>query len=176
MAEGLTGKQKLFIEHYLDCLNATEAARRTGYAESGIRVQAHRLLTNANVAAAISEAMAERIMGANEAAMRLSEHARGSVGAFIRTNEENKPDGFSLAADRPLHLVKKVTTTDKGWSFEMYDAQAALVNILKLHGKFIDRLAIESELQAVLDRLRAQLSPDDYAKIAAIILASDPAA
>lgn len=176
MAEGLTGKQKLFVEQYLDCLNATEAARRAGYAESGIRVQAHRLLTNANVAVAVSQAMAERIMGADEAAMRLSEHARGSIGAFIKVDADQKPDGFSLAAERPLHLVKKVSVTDKGWSFEMYDAQAALVNILKLHGKFIDRVAIESELQAALDRLQAQLSPDDYAKVAAILLASGPGA
>lgn len=176
MAEGLTGKQKLFVEHYLDCLNATEAARRTGYAESGIRVQAHRLLTNANVATAISEAMSERIMGANEAAMRLSEQARGSIGAFLATDDDGKPTGFSLSAERPLHQVKKVTTTDKGWSFEMYDAQSALVSVLKLHGKFVDRVAIEQEYQETLERLRAGLTPDEYAKVAAILIAGDSAA
>lgn len=176
MAEGLTNKQRLFIDHYLDCLNATEAARRAGYAESGIRVQGHRLLTNANIAAAVGLAMTERIMGAGEAAMRLSEHARGSIRGFIATDEDGKPSGFSLTDDRPLHLVKKVSVTDKGWSFEMHDAQAALVNVLKLHGKFIDRVAIESELQAALDRLRAQLSPADYAKVAAILIVSDSGA
>ena len=79
------------------------------------------------------------------------------------------PNGFRVADDRPLHLVKKVSVTDKGWTFELHDAQTALISVLKLHGKFIDRVAIESELQAALDRLSAKLSPDEYAKIAAIL-------
>jgi hypothetical protein len=29
--------------------------------------------------------------------------------------------------------------TENGWSFEMYDAQAALVHIGKHHGLFVDR-------------------------------------
>lgn len=173
MAEGLTTKQQVFVDAYLDCLNATEAARRAGYSEKTARFIGAENLTKPNIAAAISTGMAARFMSADEAAMRLSEHARGSIGAFIKTDEEQKPDGFSLSADRPLHLVKKVSVTDKGWSFEMYDAQAALINILKLHGKFVDRLAIENELQAALDRLQAKLSPDDYAKVAAILIDSD---
>ena len=70
--------------------------------------------------------------------MRLSEHARGSIRGFIATDEHGAPNGFSLAEDRPLHLVKKVTVSDKGWTFELHDAQAALVTILKVHGAFND--------------------------------------
>lgn len=175
MAEGLTVKQKAFVVHFIDCLNATEAARRAGYAGDAnvLGVTGHDNLRNPKIAAAVSEAMTERVMGADEAAMRLSEHARGSIGAFIRTNGDGKPDGFSLSSERPLHLVKKVALTDKGWSFEMYDAQAALVNILKLHGKFVDRVAIEQEYQETLERLRANLTADEYAKVAAILIAGD---
>lgn len=170
----LTPKQQLFIAEYLDCLNAAKAARKAGYSEQTARQQGQRLLTNVDIAAAISKAMAERIMGADEAAMRLSEQARGTIEGFIATAEDGTPNGFSLADDRPLHLVKKVNVTDKGWSFEMYDAQAAIVNILKLHGKFIDRVALEGELQAALDKLRAKLSDADYAKVAAILTDSEP--
>ena len=165
----LTPKQQLFVTEYLDCLNAAEAARRAGYSEQTARQQGQRLLTNVDIAAAISAQMSERIMGADEAAMRLSEHARGSIRGFIATDEHGAPNGFSVADDRPLHLVKKVSVTDKGWTFELHDAQAALISVLKLHGKFIDRVAVENELQAALDRLHAQLSPDEYAKIAAIL-------
>lgn len=178
MAEGLTNKQRVFVAAYLDCLNATEAARRAGYQGDAnvLGVTGHDNLRNPKIAAAVSKGMTERIMGADEAAMRLSEHARGSIQGFIATDDDGKPDGFSLSNERPLHLVKKVSVTDKGWSFEMYDAQAALVNVLKLHGKFVDRLAIENELQAALDRLHTQLSPDDYAKVAAILIAGDSSA
>ena len=167
----LTDKQRLFVAAYLDCLNATEAARRAGYQGDAntLGVTGHDNLRNPKIAAAISAQMSERIMGADEAAMRLSEHARGSIRGFIATDEHGAPNGFSVADDRPLHLVKKVSVTDKGWAFELHDAQAALISVLKLHGKFIDRVAVENELQAALDRLHTQLSPDEYAKIAAIL-------
>lgn len=176
MAEGLTTKQQQFVDAYIACLNATEAAKRAGYSERTAYSIGWENLKKPEIAAAVSAAMTERIMGADEAAMRLSEQARGDIRGFIRVDDEGKPIGFSLSADRPLHQVKKVSVTDKGWSFEMYDAQAALVSILKLHGKFIDRVALESELQAALDRLKAQLSADDYAKVAAILIAGDTVA
>jgi phage terminase small subunit len=173
MAEGLTNKQRLFVEAYLQCLNATEAAKWAGYSEKTAYSIGWENLKKPEIDAAIRQGLADRAMPADEAAMRLSEQARGSIRGFIATDEDGRPNGFSLTDDRPLHLVKKVSVTDKGWSFEMHDAQSALVNVLKLHGKFVDRVAIESELQAALDRLRAQLSPVDYAKVAAILIAGD---
>jgi phage terminase small subunit len=135
MAEGLTNKQQSFINHYFAThFNATKAAELAGYTHPN--VQGPRLLVNVSIAEEISRRMEELAMPANEVLARLGEHARGNIGAFIRTNEDGKPDGFSLSAERPLHMVKKVTVTDKGWSFEMYDAQAALVHIGKHHGLF----------------------------------------
>ena len=147
MAEGLTAKQQAFLEEYLACgFNASEAARRAGYAKPG--QQGHRLLKNVEISAAIREALSERAMPADEVLARLSEHARGSIGAFISTDESGTPNGFSLSRERPLHTVKKVSVTEKGWSFEMYDAQAALVQLAKIHGLFDDdddwRKAVEA--------------------------------
>lgn len=139
MAEGLTNKQRLFVEAYLTCFNATEAAKRAGYSEKTAYSIGWENLKKPEIDAAIRQGLAERAMPADEVLARLAEHARGDIGAFIATGEDGMPSGFSLASDRPLHRVKKVTVTDKGWSFEMYDAQAALVHLGKHHGLFIER-------------------------------------
>lgn len=57
----LTPKQEAFQAEFIgNGGNATQAAKNAGYAESGARVQGHRLLTNANVSERIAEQM-ERI-------------------------------------------------------------------------------------------------------------------
>lgn len=136
MAEGLTNKQKLFVEYYLQFLNATEAAKRAGYSDKTAYSIGWENLRKPEIAAAIQDGLTARAMPADEVLARLAEHARGDIREFVRTNADGTPDGFSLAADRPLHRVKKVTVTDKGWSFEMYDAQAALSLLGKHHGLF----------------------------------------
>ena len=56
----LTTKQQAFVDEYLCDLNATQAAIRAGYSVNGARVRGHELLTNSNIAAAISEAQQAR--------------------------------------------------------------------------------------------------------------------
>ena len=56
----LTAKQAQFVKEYLIDLNATQAAIRAGYAESGAAVEGCRLLTNPKVAEAIAALQAER--------------------------------------------------------------------------------------------------------------------
>jgi phage terminase small subunit len=132
----LTDKQRVFVFEYLTCWNATEAARRAGYSEESARQIAAENLSKPYIKAEIERRMAEKAMPADEVLARLADQARGSIGEFVGTDEGGMPNGFSLANNRPLHLVKKVSVTDKGWSFEMYDAQAALVHIGKHHGLF----------------------------------------
>lgn len=50
----LTPRQEAFCRHYLTEPSGTRAAIKAGFAESGAKVQAHRLLTNANVLQKIS--------------------------------------------------------------------------------------------------------------------------
>src|SRR5215212_7638997 len=54
----LTPKQQRFVAEYLIDLNGTQAAIRAGYAQAGASVEAHRLLRNAKIAAAIDQEMA----------------------------------------------------------------------------------------------------------------------
>ncbi|MBY0138369.1 terminase small subunit [Paracoccus yeei] len=56
----LTAKQARFVEEYLIDLNATQAAIRAGYSPRTAEQQGSRLLRNAQVAAAATEAQAAR--------------------------------------------------------------------------------------------------------------------
>ena len=60
MSRGLTPKQARFVEEFVLDLNATQAAIRAGYAESGARTEGARLLAKANIQARIAELQAER--------------------------------------------------------------------------------------------------------------------
>ena len=50
----LTPKQSAFIDEYIVCRNGAEAARRAGYGVLSARVTASRLLTKANIKAALA--------------------------------------------------------------------------------------------------------------------------
>jgi phage terminase small subunit len=56
----LTPKQQRFVEEYLIDLNATQAAIRAGYSSRTAKQQGQRLLTNADVSAAVTHARAVR--------------------------------------------------------------------------------------------------------------------
>ena len=55
----LTPKQAAFIDEYIICRNGAEAARRAGYGVLSARVTASRLLTKANIKAALAIKEAE---------------------------------------------------------------------------------------------------------------------
>lgn len=50
-ADDLSAQQSAFVDHYLECLNATEAAKRAGYSPATARQQGSRLLSNVVVMA-----------------------------------------------------------------------------------------------------------------------------
>lgn len=54
----LTPKQAAFVREYLKDGNGTQAAIRAGYSPTGAKVEANRLLTNANVSKLLNESQA----------------------------------------------------------------------------------------------------------------------
>jgi phage terminase small subunit len=142
VSEGLTDKQQLFVEHYLACLNATEAAARAGYQgkRNILAVTGHENLRNPKIRAAIDARMAELVMPADEVLFRLSEQASGSMADFMSL--KGRGVGLDLKkatlADK-LHLVKKYSKTKQGVSIELYDAHAAQSLLGKHHGLFVER-------------------------------------
>lgn len=158
----LSHKQQVWIENYLITWNATEAARRAGYAHPN--VEGPKNLVKPSLKARIDARLAELQMSADEALVRLADMARGSLAEFA---------DVQLLADLKehpkAHLVKTLTTDvyeDKAGKihyktrFELYDAQAALRDILRIHGKFAND-AGSSEDKPVFVKFVKGIDPDD---------------
>lgn len=142
MPKGLTRKQRVFIDEYLRCWNATEAARRAGYSERSACFIGHENLTKPYIAQEIDARIAELKISADEVLIRLAEHARGSLEDFV-----NPLDGtISLRKAKrlkKLHLVKSYSNTGKGVRIELYDAQGALEKIGKHLKLLTDRYEVD---------------------------------
>lgn len=158
---GLSRKQQVFVEEYLACWNATQAALKAGYSQKTARQQGSRLLTNVDIAEEIRLRVAEKTMSADEVLVRLAEEATGSMGDFMDVPDEGMPAwNFQKAAERgKLHLIRKVKTktvttvrtqrdgteeqiTEVEVNLELYNAQTAKELIGKHHKLFTDKVDV----------------------------------
>ncbi len=147
----LTSKQQRFIDEYLIDLNATQAAIRAGYSMKTARFIGAENLTKPNIAAAIEKAIGER--------SRRTEITQDSVlrelaligFADMADFTQWSPDGVTLKASEDLtpehtRIVAEVsqTKTDHGGTikFKLHDKQAALVNLGRHLGLFMDNLKV----------------------------------
>jgi Terminase small subunit len=140
-ARPLTLKQRKFVEEYLTCWNASEAARRAGY-RTRADVAGAQILGNPSIRAAIEERLAEAAMSADEVLTRLTDQARCNVADFIRIGRGGKPALDLKRAEREgkLHLISEITWTEHGPKVKLHDAQAALVHLGRHHQLFRDGL------------------------------------
>lgn len=149
----LTDKQEMFIEKYLISFNATQAALEAGYSPKTARSIGAENLTKPDIAEAISQHLRETAMSADEALMRLGQHARGDMSDYWSIPESGDP-WLNLSSDKAkgkLHLIKKmkvkrtvrtikdeeIVTTEA--EIELYDAQVANKLIGQHHGSFVER-------------------------------------
>lgn len=168
----LSNKQQAFVEYYLRCWNAAEAARRAGYSEKTAHSIGHENLSKPDIQNAITTRLAELKAGTDEVLLRLTSHSRGSMDDFIGGLDHIDLD---RARERGvMHLIKKVkqrtTTISKtdgediethDIELELYDAQAATVQLGRHHGLFVDRHEVGGEL-AVSVKGYVGVSPDDW--------------
>lgn len=142
----LNNKQRAFIEHYLACWNATQAAREAGYSEKTARAIGAENLTKPDIKAEINRRLSELKADADEVLTRLTAHARGSMEDLM--DLENNLSLGAARANGALRLVKKLkehSWTDKDGEqhrtreVELHDAQAALVQLGRHHKLFVDR-------------------------------------
>lgn len=170
----LTNKRKVFVSEYLKTWNAAESARRAGYSERSAREIGRKLLTNVDIKAEIDERLAEVHMSADEAMKLTTDIGRGDIGDFMAIG----PMGFSLdlqaareaGKTKLIKKVKQKTTTfiakkeseeDREITeieIELYDAQAAQRDVLKLHGKFTDKVEIQGGVEIITKRVGVDLS------------------
>jgi len=141
---GLTNKQKLFIESYLECWNGTQAARKAGYGgdSNALAAAASRLLKNVKVRHYIQARLSAKAMTADEILVRLSEQARSDISDYI--NDFGYVDFERLKADGKAHLIKKYEIVQgvggkQKMKCEVYDAQAAMDKLAKAHGLYTDK-------------------------------------
>lgn len=137
----LSERQQLFVEEYLKCWNATEAAKRAGYSAKTAYSQGSRLLKNAEVQAEIERRISEAAMSANEVLLRLAEHARGTLSDFFDIGDDGKPVLNLRKAEQAgkLHLLKKLKyDKDGNPEIELHDSQAALVHLGRHHKLFTE--------------------------------------
>ena len=153
--------QRTFLVRYLLHSNATRAAEEAGYSHPN--KLGPRLLKKDRIREAIDEFFHAQEMSAKEVVARLSNQARGSLADFIRfPGNEHGEDIWGIdphldlrKAQRAnkLDLIKKfkqkrttridkdgAETQDEYTEIELYDAQAALVQVGRYHGLFTDRM------------------------------------
>lgn len=147
----LTDKQKRFVEQYCIHFNASRAAREAGYSENTCAVIGCENLTKPNVKAAISAIIQEKTMSAEEATIRLTDMARGSIKPFLNIDDDGRTiiDLSQSEAKENLGLIKKIKQTKKEFAdgaiieitneIELHDQKDAIINLLKLHGKFVNK-------------------------------------
>lgn len=145
----LNQKQRVFVEEYLTCWNATEAARRAGYAHPNMA--GPRLMVKDSIQEVVKQRISEKTMGADEVLTRLAEQARAEYADFAT------PRGIDikrLVEAGKARLIKKWSYNQMGYPIlEFYDAQNALLHIGK-HLKLFEEPATSVTLNVVgLERL-----------------------
>ena len=155
----LTNKQRVFVDEYLRCWNATEAALRAGYSERTAYSHGARLLKDVEISELIQTRLKEIHMGADEALAILADQARGDLGDYMDISSV----GFNLQLldengnrknTRVIRKIKQKTTTfiAKNESdedrevheveIELYDAKDAADKILRVAGKYKDSVDV----------------------------------
>jgi phage terminase small subunit len=84
----LTRKQQVFVDEYLQCFNAAEAARRAGYSERSAYSQGWENLRKPEIKAEIDRRLDEVHMSADEALKLLADIGHSDQGVFWKIVDE----------------------------------------------------------------------------------------
>jgi len=145
----LTNKQKVFIEAYLECWNATEAARRAKYKHP--RQMGSENLSKPVIQERISQRLRATAMSADEVLERLASQARADIADYVVVDlATGEPKVDLRSVKGRTHLIKSIQQTAHGVKVELYDAQAALEKIGRAHGLFTDRVDVTSGGKSII--------------------------
>lgn len=151
---GLTIKQRLFVEYYVRCWNASEAARQAGYSVQTARSIGQALLTKPDIAAEIQRIVAEKVMTPDETKTRLAEQARAGYAEYIR--DDGTVDIAAMRRDGKMHLIKGTKVVRGQLVVEFHDAQAALFKIAAVHGLPVERLEV-AQVEDAREQIRRRV-------------------
>jgi phage terminase small subunit len=137
-----TSKEKLFMAFYIITLRGTQSARDAGYAESGVKSMAYKLLHyRDDIRKFIDSHLKRRVMSVENVKARLSRIAEGTIEDMVKVEGDKiKFDWKKADTNGALYLIKKlkIETSALGndkVSIELHDVKEALVDLGKLvHG------------------------------------------
>ena len=160
----LTPKQAKFVEEYLVDLNATAAARRSGYSANNADKIGPRLVGESRIQAAIAVRQAELRKTAITPEWVLAQYkkiAETDIKDFLRFGTEKVQVGVEPdeeGGSRPIYeyrqvvdarpsdevdgtLINEVSISDKGtFKFKLHDKLNALEKIAKHLGMFVEKV------------------------------------
>lgn len=180
----LTDKEQLFVEYYLQCWDASKAARLAGYKDPG--QSGYENKKKQEIQEAIKSRIKEVAMSADEVLLRLADQARSSMADFLSVSLETETEEETTISDTgvisktirrirrqsarldikkaaklgKLHLIKRYNKTDKGISIELYDNQAALQLLGKHLGLFIERHQVTQDISYKVYERTDDFDPD----------------
>lgn len=132
----LNRRQEEFVTEYLNCWNASEAARRAGYSPKTAYSHGQRLLKDVEVASEIESRIAERQIKPAEVLERLGEQARSDIGEFFMAVE--RWTRTPLPSD---NIIDEREVADaKGNPVREYLAQRVVLDLSKLKDPRFSRL------------------------------------
>ena len=153
----LNDKQRAFVEAYLNCWNASEAARRAGYSTNCAGEQGYDLLKKTQVQAAIAARLNSMKLTADRTLQLLSDHAHSTLDDFFSLDEDGQPALDLLKAQErgKMHLVKKISYDRLGNPvIELHSVQGALTLLARHHGLLNDKLTHDFSTLSDADLLR----------------------
>lgn len=140
----LTDKQQAFVEHYLVCLNATEAAIKAGYSESSARQMGSANMSKPAIAAEIARRKEAR-------KERLEVTAERVILELARIAFTSLPDVAEWDEDRATFVPSRDLDTDAAAAVRTVKAKTT-----RYHGKDGQKDRTEVRLEVRMhDKLRA---------------------
>lgn len=124
MKNKLNPRQKNFVIHYLQTLNATKAAKMAGYSEKTARIQGSKNLTKANIFEAINQGL--EIALENEKTIFKYE-TLGMLRKIINADIDNMNDDSTVIAGRTF-------SKDGKEQIKLFDKNTAINTALKYMG------------------------------------------
>lgn len=149
MSNDLTGKQQAFINAYVQCLNATESARKAGYkgSDASLAQIGYENLRKLEIRSEIDRIMRESSMPADEVVFRLAQHASIDLSPFMDSFGGMVTLNIKAVKEAGLgHLIKKIRNTENGPTIEFYDAQSALDKLARIHSLYKDTVTHSGEV------------------------------
>jgi hypothetical protein len=162
----MTLKQKLFVVYYLGVSNgnATDAARRAGYAWP--EKVAERLVGKSGIRAAIDAKMASAAIPADELLARLSEVVQADLLDFVNLEPKAKKP-VTMATLRRLkrqgkgHLIKRLKFKNGDIEIELEPKYGAAVKLGEFLGLWDRDRPPESSIVEMAKRFKAWLDQND---------------